>query len=235
MWSGMSIAADSVTEPVRQDCLDLNGSRHSCSQCPVSPVAGTPISWQLLRTRGTWLASSTRAHVQTRTAGGHRRSARALSIADDGEVATYIPELGKANPDHFGICVVTADGACSRPATATCRSPSSRSRSRSRSAWRSRSSGQDTVSQHVGVEPSGDAFNSIELQNGTNRPHNPMINSGAITVTALLHARYGDAHVRHDARAVQRRRRPAAVDRSRRSTSPNGGPAIATAPSPICC
>jgi glutaminase len=47
------------------------------------------------------------------------------------------------------------------------------------------------VFEHVGVEPSGDAFNAIELQNGSNRPFNPMINTGAITVTALLHARYG--------------------------------------------
>ncbi|MFM8412772.1 MAG: glutaminase, partial [Alphaproteobacteria bacterium] len=29
---------------------------------------------------------------------------------DEGEVATYIPELGKADPDKFGICIVTADG-----------------------------------------------------------------------------------------------------------------------------
>jgi len=28
----------------------------------------------------------------------------------EGQVATYIPELGKANPDHFGISVVTAEG-----------------------------------------------------------------------------------------------------------------------------
>src|SRR5207249_4071117 len=28
----------------------------------------------------------------------------------EGEVATYIPELGKADPDAFGICLVTADG-----------------------------------------------------------------------------------------------------------------------------
>ena len=28
----------------------------------------------------------------------------------EGQVATYIPELGKANPDHFGISVVTAQG-----------------------------------------------------------------------------------------------------------------------------
>jgi glutaminase len=29
----------------------------------------------------------------------------------DGQVATYIPELQKANPDDFGICIATADGA----------------------------------------------------------------------------------------------------------------------------
>ena len=40
---------------------------------------------------------------------------------------------------------------------------------------------------HVGVEPSGEAFNSlVELDNRSNRPFNPMINSGAITVASLL-------------------------------------------------
>src|SRR5262249_51624804 len=52
--------------------------------------------------------------------------------------------------------------------------------------------GHDKVFQHVGVEPSGEPFNSIELQLGTNRPFNPMVNTGAITVTALLHAIHGD-------------------------------------------
>jgi glutaminase len=27
-----------------------------------------------------------------------------------GNVASYIPELGKADPEAFGICIVTADG-----------------------------------------------------------------------------------------------------------------------------
>ena len=110
----------------------------------------------------------------------------------EGEVATYIPELGRANPEHFGICVVTADGRvfeageCDQPFTI-------QSISKPLTYGMALEEfGQDRVSRHVDVEPSGDAFNSIELQNnGTNRPHNPMVNSGAITVTALLHEQYG--------------------------------------------
>lgn len=57
--------------------------------------------------------------------------------------------------------------------------------------------GHEKVFQHVGIEPSGDAFNSIQLHAGTNRPFNPMINTGAITVTALLHARHGNGALDH--------------------------------------
>ena len=47
--------------------------------------------------------------------------------------------------------------------------------------------GAEFVFNHVGVEPSGEAFNSlVELDNRSNRPFNPMINSGAITVASLL-------------------------------------------------
>lgn len=35
---------------------------------------------------------------------------REFSGVNDGAVATYIPELAKANPDWFGICLVTANG-----------------------------------------------------------------------------------------------------------------------------
>ena len=41
----------------------------------------------------------------------------------------------------------------------------------------------------VGVEPSGDAFNSISLQPDTGRPLNPMINAGAIATASLVHGR----------------------------------------------
>ena len=112
---------------------------------------------------------------------------------EDGEVATYIPELGKASPDDFAISIVTAEGAVfetgdhDRPFTIQSISKPFTF------GLALEEFGHDTVHRYVGVEPSGDAFNSIELQQDTNRPFNPMINSGAITVTALLHSRFGDA------------------------------------------
>jgi glutaminase len=115
----------------------------------------------------------------------------------DGEVATYIPELATANPDHFGVCIVTASGHVF--AAGDCDVPFTiQSVSKPFTFGMALEEfGHERVWQHVDVEPSGDAFNSIELRNGTNRPHNPMINSGAITVTALLHQHHGAATFDH--------------------------------------
>ena len=46
--------------------------------------------------------------------------------------------------------------------------------------------GGDYVLEHVGVEPSGDAFNSIVFDEGNNRPYNPMVNAGALVTTDLV-------------------------------------------------
>jgi glutaminase len=49
--------------------------------------------------------------------------------------------------------------------------------------------GRDRVLQQVGVEPSGDAFNSILLDEHDRRPYNPMVNAGAIVAAGLVHGR----------------------------------------------
>jgi glutaminase len=116
---------------------------------------------------------------------------------NDGAVATYIPELAKANPADFAICLTTADGRLFETGDSD-RAFTLQSISKPFAYGIALEElGPKKVFKHVGVEPSGDAFNSITLQDGTNRPFNAMINTGAITVTALLHACHGDAALDH--------------------------------------
>ncbi len=113
-----------------------------------------------------------------------------------GEVATYIPELAKANPDWFGICLATTDGRLYE--VGDTREPFT-IQSISKPfiyglALEDR--GQGPVLAKIGVEPSGEAFNSISLEPGTGRPLNPMINAGAIAATSLVagHSREDKLH-----------------------------------------
>ena len=110
---------------------------------------------------------------------------------NDGTVATYIPELGKANPNDFGISIVTVDGRIFETGDSDKQFTIQSISKPFTYGMAVEAYGLDNVSEHVGVEPSGDAFNSIELEPGTNRPFNPMINAGAITVSALLYEHYG--------------------------------------------
>ena len=104
----------------------------------------------------------------------------------DGKVATYIPELAKANPDWFGISLVTTNGTSYEVGD-----------SRQQFTIQSISKpfvyglaledhGRPHVISKVGMEPTGDAFNSISLEPGTGRPRNPMINAGAIATSSLV-------------------------------------------------
>ncbi|MCD6061811.1 MAG: putative glutaminase [Moraxellaceae bacterium] len=47
--------------------------------------------------------------------------------------------------------------------------------------------GREAVHERVNVEPTGEAFNSITELEEDHLPYNPMINSGAITMSAMLH------------------------------------------------
>src|SRR5260221_10664583 len=111
---------------------------------------------------------------------------RACAGITEGRVATYIPELAKANPDWFGICLVTASGAIYEVGD-------SRQRFTIQSIAKPfvyglalEDHGRAAVLKKVGVEPTGDAFNSISLDPGTGRPRNPMINAGAIAAAGLI-------------------------------------------------
>jgi glutaminase len=113
----------------------------------------------------------------------------------DGRVADYIPELAKANPEFFGLCVATASGAVYEVGD-TRQEFTIQSISKPLVYGLAlEDNGREAVRAKVGVEPTGDAFNSISLEPGTGRPRNPMINAGAIAIAGLVagkspHARF---------------------------------------------
>jgi glutaminase len=105
---------------------------------------------------------------------------------EDGAVATYIPELGKANPADFGICLVTVDGDVIRAGDWNKEFTIQSMCKPFAFQMALEQHGLEETLKHVGVEPSGDAFNSIELDPKTTRPFNPMINAGAIAIASLI-------------------------------------------------
>jgi glutaminase len=108
---------------------------------------------------------------------------------NDGKVADYIPELALAKPEWFGISVVTVDGqsfdvgdhdqlfsiqSVSKPFVF---------------GQALDDHGRDAVLAKVGVEPTGEAFNAIVLDEVSNRPFNPLVNAGAIATADLIHGK----------------------------------------------
>lgn len=106
----------------------------------------------------------------------------------EGNVATYIPELGKVDPNQLGVTIVDTKGnqysfgdsekkftiqSVSKP-TALMLALMER--------------GEEYVFKKVGMEPTGDAFNSIiKLETiRPSKPLNPLINAGAIAIDSML-------------------------------------------------
>jgi len=105
---------------------------------------------------------------------------------DRGEVAHYIPELARIDPNHFGIAVIDADG--NLAAGGDSDTPFSiQSVSKVFTLTLALGKDGDRLWRRVGREPSGSAFNSIvQLEFERGLPRNPFINAGAIAVTDLI-------------------------------------------------
>ena len=105
---------------------------------------------------------------------------------DSGEVASYIPELATADPGWFGIALVTAGGIVYEVGDTRRRFTIQSISKPLTYALALEAIGEQEVRRYVDVEPSGEAFNSITLQQGTGIPPNPMVNAGAIATASLI-------------------------------------------------
>jgi len=103
-----------------------------------------------------------------------------------GDVAHYIPELAKVNPENFGVYLLPLE-----------------EKGHGIGNWQEKFSIQsiakvlslslaykmigDDIWERVGVEPSGNPFNSlVQLETDNGIPRNPLINAGAMVICDLL-------------------------------------------------
>lgn len=108
----------------------------------------------------------------------------------EGKVATYIPELGKVNPNLFGIAIVDIENDYKEFIAGDYEKKFAiESISKVISlALAIMDNGYEFVFSKIDIEPTHFAFNSIlnmEIRN-SKKPTNPFINAGAITVTSLI-------------------------------------------------
>ena len=113
--------------------------------------------------------------------------AYAEGFLGDGSVSQYIPQLAAANPEHLGVSLIAPDGS-RHNAGDHAEFFTIQSISKVISLiYALKVLGEKEVFSKVGVEPSGDPFNCfIKLETAGEKPFNPFINAGAITVISLL-------------------------------------------------
>jgi glutaminase len=104
-----------------------------------------------------------------------------------GDVAKYIPQLGRVDPELFGLGLCTVDGQRIKLGDAERAFSVQSSTKPVTYCLALEEHGDDIVHRHVGREPSGKSFNELAL-NPRGLPHNPMVNAGAIMSTSLIRA-----------------------------------------------
>lgn len=111
----------------------------------------------------------------------------------DGAVADYIPQLATIDPELFAIAAVTTDGRVFEVGDHDARFTIQSTAKPFAYAAALEHFGLDEVLSRVGVEPTGDDFNSISRLDRSRRPMNPMVNAGAISICSMLRLAYGAA------------------------------------------
>uniref|UniRef100_A0AAX7TUU4 glutaminase n=1 Tax=Astatotilapia calliptera TaxID=8154 RepID=A0AAX7TUU4_ASTCA len=111
-----------------------------------------------------------------------------------GQVADYIPQLARFSPDLWAVALCTVDGqrhtvgdtkvpfclqSCVKPL---------------KYAIAVHDHGTEYVHRFIGKEPSGLRFNKLFL-NEDDKPHNPMVNAGAIVCTSLIKVSFYSTYI----------------------------------------
>lgn len=108
------------------------------------------------------------------------------AAVSDGALANYIPELARVDPTGFGLSLSSSDGYVYESGDAAVQFTMQSISKPLTYALALDQLGHAAVDARVGVEPSGEGFNKISVDQVTNVPKNPMINAGAIVACSLI-------------------------------------------------
>ncbi|WP_024443457.1 glutaminase A [Mycobacterium sp. UM_WGJ] len=106
--------------------------------------------------------------------------------ANHGALASYIPELAQVDPTKYGLALSSSDGYVYECGDAEVPFTMQSISKPFTYALALDQLGQTEVDARIGVEPSGEGFNKISVDQVTNVPKNPMINAGAIVACSLI-------------------------------------------------
>ena len=104
-----------------------------------------------------------------------------------GQVASYIPQLKEKDPELFSVSVVSTDGRSFHIGDTDARFTIQSVSKPTTYALALTEHGDAYVERHVSREPSGSSFNSYTFL-PDHRPHNALINSGAIMCASMVQA-----------------------------------------------
>lgn len=104
-----------------------------------------------------------------------------------GQPASYIPQLAKKEKELLSVCITGVDGKTHETGDSNAVFTIQSISKVISLITALKHLSFDEVFSHVGMEPTGDPFNSIiRLEAGSLKPSNPLINAGAIAVVATL-------------------------------------------------
>ncbi len=103
----------------------------------------------------------------------------------EGEVDDSIPQLATADPDLCAIALSLPDGSVRRSTDAEV-AFSIQSAVKPFLFALALLDTEGEALDRVGIEPTGESFDAINLESGTGRPPNPMVNAGALLTASLV-------------------------------------------------
>ena len=109
-----------------------------------------------------------------------------LKTYQKGKVASYIPALNKVEPNLAAAVMVDMTGEVYKAGDWNYKFTIQSISKPIVLALAILELGEEAVFKRVGVEPTGEEFNSINKLVGHPKPFNPMINAGAIAITSLI-------------------------------------------------